>query len=186
MNDKNYLYILPVMDGGELLEFTDSCDRPLLIAPRFAIRHFELPCRVVYVALFDAKRRLYIQRRGDKCAELPGYWDLSATGHVKAGEAREDAARRELAEEIGINATRLIRMAERGPGQDSPFFATLYRTGPTSDIPMPNAAEVADGLFLDHDEVRALLDYTPDLITPALRWAVENARIFRHVRDTTV
>ena len=177
-----YPYRLPVVREGELVELTDLHDRPLMVAPRVGVRRFGLTRRVVLVALRDPIGRIYIQQRGPNTDALPGFWDLSATGHVHAGEAREDAARRELEEEIGIHGTRLIRLAERAPDPGaggSGSFSTLYLAGPSGEQPVPNPAEVSGGMFLDQDELKALAAYEPDCVTPALRWALSTGLLFK-------
>ena len=175
---KNYPYRVPRVSQGELVELTDAHDRPLLVAPRLGVRRLGLTRRVVLVALRDTRQRIYIQQRGPRCDAMPGCWDLSATGHVQAGESREDAARRELDEEINIRRARLIRLAEHAPDEGSNSFSTLFLAGPTGERPEPNPEEVSGGMFLDEDELKALADYSPELITPALRWAMSTGRLF--------
>ncbi len=46
--------------------------------------------------------RLLVHRRADDKDVYPGWWDLAAGGVVGAGEAYGAAARRELAEELGV------------------------------------------------------------------------------------
>lgn len=162
----------------EIIELVDATDRPLMVIPRSHIHRYNLFRRVVFVALKDFKGRVYIQQRGKNCV-LPEYWDLSATGHVHAGESREDAAYRELAEEIGIRRVRLIRVIERGPTEVSASFGTLYLAGPTGETPIPNPCEVAAGMFLDKDELAALLKYDAEHITPVLSWAFHAGLLFK-------
>lgn len=150
-----------------------------MVVPRIGVRRFGLNRRVVLVALRDAARRIYVQQRGPHCDALPGYWDLSATGHILAGESREDAAHRELAEEIGVTGTRLVRIAEYTPDDQSRSFSTLFLAGPSGQVPVPNPAEVSTGMFLDEDELKALVAFTPERITPALRWALGTGLLFR-------
>ncbi len=54
---------------------------------------------VVYVE--NDKGEIVIQQRAD------GYLDHSAAGHVEIGETYEEAAKRELSEELGINGMQL-------------------------------------------------------------------------------
>jgi isopentenyldiphosphate isomerase len=62
-----------------------------------------------FVWVFDPAGRILLQRRAPDKDAWPGRWDASAAGHVEAGETSEEAARRELAEELGIRATSLLR-----------------------------------------------------------------------------
>lgn len=47
--------------------------------------------------------RLLVHRRSDLKDLWPGRWDLAVGGVVAAGETYDEAARREVAEEIGID-----------------------------------------------------------------------------------
>lgn len=49
----------------------------------------------------DNGLELLFQKRGDKVDNYPGEWDISAGGHINYGELVEDAACREVREEIG-------------------------------------------------------------------------------------
>lgn len=59
---------------------------------------------VIHVFIFDSLGRLLIQLRTKEKAMYGGLWDVSAGGHADAGETSSDAARRELREELGIDA----------------------------------------------------------------------------------
>ena len=48
--------------------------------------------------------KIFIQKRAECVKYLPGYYCTSAGGHVEAGEAPLTAAKRELNEELGIEA----------------------------------------------------------------------------------
>lgn len=55
------------------------------------------PHRIAVVYVENSNGEILIQRRAD------GYLDHSSAGHVDIGESYEEAARRELSEELGIN-----------------------------------------------------------------------------------
>lgn len=59
--------------------------------------------RCVHVWIINSKGELLLQKCGKKPPnKLAGLWDVSAAGHVEAGESVEDAALKELREELGI------------------------------------------------------------------------------------
>ncbi|MDD5251824.1 MAG: NUDIX domain-containing protein [Patescibacteria group bacterium] len=58
--------------------------------------------RIAAVYLFDEQGRILVQRRADD-----GRLDHSAAGHVDVGESYLEAARRELAEELGVKDVNL-------------------------------------------------------------------------------
>lgn len=52
----------------------------------------------------DGKTEVMLQQRSERKEEYPGCWDVSCAGHRKAGDTCEEAALRELEEELGICA----------------------------------------------------------------------------------
>jgi isopentenyldiphosphate isomerase len=60
---------------------------------------------VVHCVVFDASSALLLQLRAGTKRVQPGRWDLSVGGHVAQGEQVEAALAREMAEEIGVDAT---------------------------------------------------------------------------------
>jgi isopentenyldiphosphate isomerase len=58
--------------------------------------------RSVHVWLFTPDRRVLLQRRSVRKENNPGLWDVSAAGHVSAGEEWSAAAIREVQEELGL------------------------------------------------------------------------------------
>lgn len=59
---------------------------------------------VVHCLVTDGQGRLLLQLRSLDKDIQPGKWDTSVGGHVGFGESIEEAAYRELAEEIGLEA----------------------------------------------------------------------------------
>ena len=59
--------------------------------------------RAVHLYLFDTDKRILIQKRSPNCDHYPGFWSISLTAHVNAGETSGQALRRELKEELGIH-----------------------------------------------------------------------------------
>ena len=58
--------------------------------------------RVVAIFLLDADGKMILCRRSDKKTNAAGLYDLAAFGNVMAGETYEQAAFRELKEELNI------------------------------------------------------------------------------------
>ena len=62
--------------------------------------------RVVHVVVFDSTgKKILLQKRSQNKDIQPGKWDTAVGGHVNAGEKLDDAACRELREELGITGT---------------------------------------------------------------------------------
>ena len=59
--------------------------------------------RVAHVLVFSSKGELFLQKRASDKDVQPGKWDTSVGGHLDRGESYEQAAARELSEELGVN-----------------------------------------------------------------------------------
>ncbi len=58
--------------------------------------------RTVHVIVTDSGGRLLLQKRPLHKDTQPGKWDTAVGGHVDPGEDYEQAARREMTEELGV------------------------------------------------------------------------------------
>ena len=59
---------------------------------------------VVHLHVFNSRGEVYLQRRPDWKDIQPGKWDTAVGGHIDYGENPSDALRREVREELGIEA----------------------------------------------------------------------------------
>lgn len=62
--------------------------------------------RVTIVGVVDKNNNILMQKRGHDKLQFPNTWDISAAGHVSAGETSLISATRELSEEVGINVSK--------------------------------------------------------------------------------
>lgn len=60
--------------------------------------------RAVSIWMYTSKGELLLQLRATDKELYPNCWDISAAGHVGAGETVEEGALREIEEELGIKA----------------------------------------------------------------------------------
>lgn len=90
--------------SGELVDVVDDDDRVVATVTRAEMRARRLQHRAVSIAVLGSDGRLLVHRRAQTKDVWPGLWDLAAGGVVGAGESYDDAARRELAEELGVDA----------------------------------------------------------------------------------
>jgi isopentenyl-diphosphate delta-isomerase len=58
--------------------------------------------RAAHVWIVTPDGRLLLQRRSLRKENYPGLWDVSAAGHLSAGESAREAAVRETFEELGL------------------------------------------------------------------------------------
>lgn len=70
--------------------------------PRGQMREEALCHRATYIFVFNSKGQLYVQERTLNKDIYPGYFDPATGGVVTEGESYDQAAERELAEELGV------------------------------------------------------------------------------------
>ena len=61
--------------------------------------------RTVHVWILNSKNELLIQKRERNRKAYPLYWDISASGHISAGQTSLEAAQRETKEELGLDVS---------------------------------------------------------------------------------
>jgi isopentenyl-diphosphate Delta-isomerase len=59
--------------------------------------------RTVHVWIRNRMGELLLQRRSLNKETFPGLWDISAAGHISAGDSSREAAVREMQEEVGVS-----------------------------------------------------------------------------------
>jgi isopentenyldiphosphate isomerase/uncharacterized protein YqgV (UPF0045/DUF77 family) len=103
---------------AELVEWIDDEGRTIGVVTRARMRAERLRHRSVAIIVWASDGRLLIHRRADHKDVWPGMWDLCVGGVVSAGESFDEAAARELAEEVGIAGTRPKLIAVRSFDDD--------------------------------------------------------------------
>ena len=164
--------------GDELLDVVDEQDRVVGQATRREVRRRRLLHRFSSVLCRDGAGRLYVHRRTDDKDVYPGMYDMTAGGVLAAGETYPEAARRELAEELGVAGPepRFV-FKHRYRGEDNPSWSALFEV--TWDGPViPQASEIAWGDFLAEDELVARLEewpFCPDALEIFRRYLEERS-----------
>lgn len=136
-------------------------------ATRERVRAQNLPHAGTAVLLTDAAGRVFVHRRSDDKDVYPGLWDCWAGGVVAAGEPPLEAARRELAEELGVTDVPLTPLFTQWYRDEHVhYLAHAYRATWDGD-PVLQDDEVAEGRWVGPDELRALaadeaLPFVPD------------------------
>jgi isopentenyldiphosphate isomerase len=154
----------------ELLDILDETGRPTgEVAPKSDAHRLGLWHRCFHCWIFGADPEgvyLLVQRRAANKDTWPGYLDVTAAGHLAAGEETFDGLR-EVEEELGIcvEPERLVPLGTRRDereipgGRDREFhdvFLLLDSTPP--EYLRLQAEEVASVLRVDLDAVEAIYD----------------------------
>ncbi|MDR2892363.1 MAG: NUDIX domain-containing protein [Deltaproteobacteria bacterium] len=163
----------------ETLEVLDENNAPLLLMPRKAATRQNLRLKVVLIVVRNKEGKIYVHQRSHRKSTYGGSWGVSAAGYVKAGESFEDAALRELAEELSVTSVNLTLAAitKPSPATDNSLVA-LFISNPAQVLIVPDPEEIAGGMFIDRDELEAMLRDLPELIAPSLSWAAQSCDLF--------
>ncbi len=170
---------IPAEEEREILDVVDADDRVVGSMARGEIHRKGLFHRSVHVFLFDESGRLYLQRRSYEKAEHPGKWDSSASGHVDSGESYEEAARRELEEEIGVRASPEPVFRVRGSAETGMEHCMLFRVRRRDGDPEPepDPKEIIEGRFFEPAEIEEGIAERPEVFSPSFRM------LYRRFRD---
>src|SRR5262245_51104038 len=94
---------LAFMDpGDELVDVVDEDDRVVATVTRREVRQRSLLHRCTYVLLENSAGHVLVHRRTLTKDVYPGAYDVFAGGVCAAGESYDECARREVAEEVGV------------------------------------------------------------------------------------
>nr|WP_236653233.1 NUDIX domain-containing protein [Streptacidiphilus melanogenes] len=148
----------------ELVERVDCHDRVLgVVTRRQAVREGWLH-RIATTVCRDGRGRILVHRRADHQSRFPGHYEVMAGGAVNVGESYEQAAARELAEELGIRCLpRLLFTVINRSGWSPHWLGVHEAVIPDAVVPDPD--EIAWHDWLTESELHSALSrwrFTPD------------------------
>lgn len=154
------------MAADEIFDLVDASGRVTGSASRGEVHgNPGLIHQASHVLVVDSAGRLYLQKRSPDKDIQPGKWDTSVGGHAGQGESPEDAARREMREELGVEPGKLeflYRYIWRSPVETELVSTFLcLHDGPMS----PDPVEISEGRFWSRVEIEAELGsgvFTPN------------------------
>ena len=158
---------------GEYFELFDEDDNPL---EKKALRsechgNPALIHRTAHVIVFDGAGRLLLQKRSMLKDIQPGRWDTAVGGHLDPGETYEQAARREMNEELGIPSDAQLtycfnsKIRNEIESENTGVFSLIYE-GPFSVEPV----EIDDIRFWEKAELLAAIG--SGILTPNLEYEI--------------
>lgn len=156
------------MDDKELLDIVDNNDNVIGKDTKENKFANELITRNVAIFIIDEAGKLIIAKRAAHKKSFPGRFDLAACGNVKAGESYQEAAARELIEELGIDCD--VKMLEKTynefpeNGKSLKYYTGIFLGKYSHDIMLNDELESFKKLSIN--EVQNLIDKNPGLFTP--------------------
>ena len=133
--------------------------------------------RVSCILICNEKGEILLQRRAAHVLS-PNVLDYSAAGHVDKGDSYEEAARRELKEELHLSDVKLELIIPAFLLPELKFFTAVYRATLSSDILIiPNREEVAEVFWVPFEEFKKDIENNPH------NFAASFVEAWQHLRD---
>lgn len=125
--------------------------------------------RIVRVIVKNSKGKYYLQFRGPNKTTFPNRWDQSVGGHVDEGETYEEAALREMEEELGIKDVKLTKLTKFYHDNEADLnlkrFNMLYEALYDGEIKIEEG-ESTDGGWHEEEEIKNWMKQKPQDFTP--------------------
>jgi isopentenyldiphosphate isomerase len=108
-----------VQTHSEPVEVVDLDGNVIEVVTRQRMRAEKLRHRSVFIAVINDDGDLLVHRRADHKDVWPGWWDVAVGGVVGVGEEYDAAARRELREELGVDAGQIMSIGTGAYADDT-------------------------------------------------------------------
>jgi len=153
----------------EIFDVVDACDNVIGQASRGEVHSKGLFHRAIHVFVFNEEEEIFLQRRSLVKDVAPGLWSSSCSGHVDSGETYEEAAHRELVEEIflTVHAGQLdcTLMASPCAATESEFVR-LYRCRSSQSL-KTDPLEIMDSCWINRTELGRWMQEKPEDFSPS-------------------
>ena len=151
----------------EMVEIVDEKNQVVEVVERSVMRKKRLPHRASYIAVMNRQGKFLVEIRTLAKDYAPGLLDACVGGVIQSGEDPDEAASRELFEEVGIESSRAkVKYYPLGTFKipSAPLFVWGYLYLCQGEvITIRQASEVSGIMYLTEDELFALEDnFAPD------------------------
>jgi len=141
----------------ELMEVIDDNLNVLRIAPREEIIEKNFKHKGAIVIVKDSKNRFYLHQRKHTKEIYPLKWAVGAGGGVKVNESFEQAAKRELKEELNIESDIKFLFDFEYKSEIDDYKAKIYITDYDGEIRL-NMDECEQGKWVSLDELKKIAE----------------------------
>ena len=158
----------------DIFDIVNEKDEVIGSKPRSQVHADGDKHRAVHVLIFNDEGEVFLQKRSQNKDTWPGAWDSSCSGHVDSGEDYEEAAHRELEEELGWKPENPLEnlfklCACEATGNE---FIEVYRVKGAGPFRL-NTEEIEIGEWMDVSNLLQRIEYTPKRFSSAFRLVME-------------
>ncbi len=161
-NEKNLM-------SDELIDLIDDAGNTIGVIKRSEMRGRRLPHRCVYLFVFNRRGELFIHQRTATKDVYPSFWDLAVGGVLTAGETFDVGAKRELLEELGVQAEPEPLFPFRYADERTVVQAMVYRVRHDGPFQLQKE-EVVRGEFVPVAELKTRIAAAPFCPDGAQAW----------------
>lgn len=164
----------------ESVVLLDDVFRPVGTAPKATVHTKDTPLHLAFSChIFDAEGRVLVTRRALSKATWPGVWTNSVCGHPGPGEDMDEAVRRRVRQELGLELGTLEMVlpeftyrAVDASGIVEHEYCPVYTARAASE-PRPLDSEVAEFQWARPEDVRTAALAAPWAFSPWMVWQIE-------------
>lgn len=142
----------------EIFDVVNQNDEVVGKATQKDVYEQQLTHRISHIIILNDRGDILLQKRGETCSYLPGFWSTSVGGHVRSGETYEEGAKREAQEELGIEVNDLCPLGKdvyvvRAGFEKFVFTFTSKHPGPYTNLP----GKVSKSTFFPVSEIKEMV-----------------------------
>ncbi len=164
--------IAPFSTDTDVFDIVNADDVVVGQLTRGEVHRRRLFHRAVHILVFNSAGEVFIQRRSRFKDTCPLQWTTSCSGHVDAGEGYDEAAVRELGEELGIqiaSAADLEFLYKHSPCRETgQEFIRVYKLTWDGKMRLP-PEEIEEGKFVGPNDLDQWILREPDAFALSFR-----------------
>lgn len=147
------------MEDIEYLDLVDENDNVIGKEDRNIIYKKDLNnFRVINIMIINSENKIIVPKRSSNRRLFPNCYDCSVGGHVSSGETYEEAAYRELEEELGITNVKLDEIGYFKPFElNTSSFSKMYKLIYDGDLNYDKDG-IQEIFYMDKEEIKKLIE----------------------------
>lgn len=163
---------------SQAIQIVDENDNPIKSASKQEAWDQGLRHRVIRIMIANDSGELLLQHRSPTKDIFPDCWDNSVAGHVDVGEDYNEAALRELKEELGLDNVHIQEIgtyasSEVWQGHIFNRFTKVYQAHSNLTPATLEEGKVDGVQWFTLSQIKSLLRDTPEKASDGLRQVIE-------------
>ncbi len=159
----------------EFIEEINWDDKVIAVHPKEKLKEKIFPHRAALIIPLTPEGKLILCKRAKDKYPYPNMWCCAVGGKVLVGETYEQAARREMKEEVGLTVD--LQFVASFPYKEEEYPAIFYifttKQSIQKDAFTLDQTEIQFAEEFSREEVRKLIIEQPNLFAPTFRRALE-------------